>query len=136
MTGNEIVLDTNVIIELFKGNPKILAKLKGFQLINISSIVLGELMLGAYRSSDPHRHLAQINKFLRRCHVIAVTVETADEYAQIKSHLLSKGKPIPENDIWIAAVTKYHNLTLISADKHFAEVNMLRVENWEAGIAN
>ncbi|ODS87579.1 MAG: twitching motility protein PilT [Cytophagaceae bacterium SCN 52-12] len=130
MTGSEILLDTNVIIELFKGNPTILENLKGFQSVNISSTVLGELLLGAYRSSDPEKHLAQINGFLLKCQVLAVTAQTANEYGRIKSALLTKGKPIPENDIWIAAVTKYHNLTLISADKHFNEVEMLKVERW------
>jgi len=56
--------------------------------------------------------------------------ETADYYALIKSELLKKGKPIPENDIWIAATVKQYKLSLVTRDKHFNEINGLTIENW------
>jgi tRNA(fMet)-specific endonuclease VapC len=52
MTGNSILLDTNIVIELFKGNPAIAKRLDNQQLINIPFAVLGELYLGVYRSSN------------------------------------------------------------------------------------
>ena len=65
MIGNEIVLDTNIVIALFKGDVTILENLNKIQSVHIPSIVLGELLLEAYRSSDSQKHLLQINSFLQ-----------------------------------------------------------------------
>ena len=53
MTGNNILLDTNIVIELFKGNPSVAAFLEAKKFVDIPFAVLGELYLGAYRSSNP-----------------------------------------------------------------------------------
>lgn len=52
------------------------------------------------------------------------------EYGKIKSSLRKKGSPIPENDIWIAAIALRHNLTLVTRDKHFNEITGLKLKNW------
>ncbi|WP_227256242.1 PIN domain-containing protein [Pedobacter sp. MR2016-19] len=99
MTGSNL-LDTNIVIELFKGNPTITEFLETLEEeINIPFAVLGELYLGAYRSANPKKHIKQINSFLERCNVLIADDETANHYALIKTVLLQKGKPIPENDI-------------------------------------
>src|SRR5690606_10723997 len=131
MTGNSnIILDTNIVIELFKGNPDIIKHLGDLPLVKVSNVVLGELLLGAYRSSNTNKHLSQINGFLKKCELIGTDATTADTYAVLKTALLNKGKPIPENDIWIAAIAKQHQLTLITRDAHFGEVNGLKTEKW------
>lgn len=130
MTGNNILLDSNIIIELFKGNSSVTDQFKSYALVNIPFIVLGELYLGAYRSSNPEKHINQINSFLSKCQVLNGDEETADNYGKIKTFLLKKGKPIPENDIWIAAVAKQYQLALITRDSHFNEIDNLEVINW------
>jgi len=130
MTGNNILLDTNIVIELFKGNHSITNTLSDFEFVHIPFAVLGELYLGAYRSSNPQKHLTQVNAFLINCNVLLADSATADNYALIKSELLNKGKPIPENDIWIAVVAKQHKLILVTRDKHFNEVAGLKTEKW------
>jgi len=130
MTGNNL-LDTNIVIELFKGNTIITAFLESLdEGINIPFAVLGELYLGAYRSANPKKHIKQINSFLERCNVILADDETANQYALIKTSLLQKGKPIPENDIWIAAVSKQFDLKLHTKDKHFKEIDKLNFQSW------
>ncbi|RZK68657.1 MAG: type II toxin-antitoxin system VapC family toxin [Pedobacter sp.] len=130
MTGNNL-LDTNIVIELFKGNPKITAFLETLEEdINIPFAVLGELYLGAYRSANPKKHIKQINSFLESCNVLIADDETANQYALIKTALLQKGKPIPENDMWIAAVSKQFNLKLHTKDKHFKEIDSLNLQSW------
>lgn len=52
---------------------------------------------------------------------------TAEQYAVIKTMLFQKGKPIPENDIWIAATSLQHNIRLLTKDKHFEEVKEINV---------
>jgi tRNA(fMet)-specific endonuclease VapC len=48
----------------------------------------------------------------------------------IPSIVLVKGKPIPENDIWIAAIAEQHQLTLVTRDSHFQHVDGLVIEQW------
>lgn len=130
MTGNNL-LDTNIVIELFKGNATITTFLESLEgNINIPFAVLGELYLGAYRSVNPQKHISQINSFLERCNVLIADDETANHYALIKSALLQKGRPIPENDIWIAATSKQYNLQLHTKDKHFIEIDNLHLKSW------
>lgn len=130
MTGNNILLDTNIVIELFKGNPSVTASLEIYISINIPFAVLGELQLGAYRSSDPKKHIKQVNDFLNNCSVLNADSVTANNYALIKTALLNKGKPIPENDIWIAAIAKQYDLDLVTKDKHFNEIEGLSITYW------
>ena len=127
MTGNSILLDTNIIIELFKGNPSVTASLETHQSVNIPFAVLGELYLGAYRSSNPKKHINQVNDFLTKCNVLEADIETADNYALIKAGLLNKGKPIPENDIWIAALTIEYEGTLATYDKDFSAIEGIKL---------
>jgi tRNA(fMet)-specific endonuclease VapC len=55
---------------------------------------------------------------------------TATLYGSIKAALRKKGKPIPENDIWIAAIVQQHDLILITRDKHFSEIDNLNTGLW------
>jgi len=55
---------------------------------------------------------------------------TAQQYGDIKNQLRAKGRPIPENDIWIAAIAMQYQLTLVARDGHFHEVDGLQVEAW------
>lgn len=130
MTGSNILLDTSIVIELFKGNPLVTKSLENYSSVNIPFAVLGELYLGAYRSSNPQKHISQIKSFLNKSNVLIADDDTADNYAQIKTALLNKGRPIPENDIWIAALTKQYALILITRDNHFNEIENLKIENW------
>lgn len=120
----------NIVIELFKGNDVVMAHLEDRDMVDIPYAVLGELLLGAYRSANLKKHKSEINSFLKRCNVIGANAETSDTYGAIKAELLQKGKPIPENDIWIAAVAKQYDYTLVTRDKHFNEVDGLQVVNW------
>jgi tRNA(fMet)-specific endonuclease VapC len=122
MTGNKLLLDTNIVIELFKGNREIPVVLDEQEKIYIPVTVLGELYLGAYRSSNPQKKQEEINSFLLKCIVLVTDDRTAQTYALIKTTLLNKGKPIPENDIWIAATSLQHQLPLYTQDGHFKEI--------------
>lgn len=123
MTGNKVLLDTNIVIELFKGDQKILAFLDEQQNVFIAAAVLAELYLGAYRSANEQKHIDQIRTFLLQCTVLSADQATAESCAKVKAALLKKGKPIPENDIWIAATALQYNLPLYTHDKHFSEVD-------------
>ncbi len=96
----------------------------------LSSIVLGELYYGALKSTRVEVNLARLDEFARSSTVLVCDTETARHYGQIKSKLRERGRPIPENDIWIAAVAIQHRFVLATRDEHFDEVEGLPVEKW------
>lgn len=117
--SSECFLDTNVIIEVFRNNNSVDESLKKIQGLFISSIVVGELHYGAYASADPQRKLQQLSAFLANCTIISCDDTTAMFYGQLKFKLRKQGTPIPENDIWIAALAQQHDLPLYTFDNHF-----------------
>ncbi|HWR33091.1 MAG TPA: type II toxin-antitoxin system VapC family toxin [Chitinophagaceae bacterium] len=130
MTGSKFLLDTSIIIEIFDGNRKIadkLVKLSGFY---ISAVVLGELYIGINRVANKTKHLKKLNDFLDLCTVLNSDTITAMYYGEIISNLYKKGKPLPINDVWIAAAAMQHNLTLVTRDKHFNEIQGLKIKAW------
>jgi len=128
MTGNKCLLDTSVIIHTFKNNADIKARLSTFSEIFVPSIAAGELFYGAYCSANIKKHLDQSHKFLQNYAILIPDLATADLYGSIKAALKYKGKPIPENDIWIAAIAVQYELPLFTSDKHFKEIeNILLV---------
>ena len=130
MTGNKILLDTNIVIEIFDGNKSIadkINKLKGFC---IPAIVLGELYVGINRVINKPKHLKMLYGFMELSTVITIDKETAKHYGEIIASLYKKGKPIPTNDAWIAAIAKQYEFTLITRDKHFNEIENLKIKKW------
>lgn len=123
MTGNKCLLDTSIIIEAFKRNNTISGRLDAMLEVFVPVAVIGELFYGAYKSADPAKHITQLRSFLSNCKILLPDELTADIYGNIKSVLMKKGKPIPENDIWIAAMAKQYNLSLFTTDNHFKEID-------------
>lgn len=60
MTGNSVIADTNIFIDLMKGNTAIAEKLESFNEVHLSPVVLAELYFGAYRSATPEKHISKI----------------------------------------------------------------------------
>ena len=63
-------------------------------------------------------------------HLLNIDSITAKFYGEMISALYKKGKPLPTNDVWIAATAKQHNLTLISRDGHFKEIDGINLKKW------
>ena len=123
------LLDTNAVIALQNGDPGIREFLQKNDVI-VPSIVLGELYYGAYRSGRLQDNLAIIEDFATSSKILNCDVATARLYGAIKQQLKLKGRPIPENDIWIAAIAQQHGLTLVTQDTHFEAVDGLQLESW------
>jgi predicted nucleic acid-binding protein len=62
--------------------------------------------------------------------VLDVNEQTTNYYAEITLELKRKGKPIPTNDIWIAALCRQHRLPLLSRDRHFDLVARTKRVEW------
>jgi len=98
--------------------------------IFIPSIVLGELYFGAQKSAHKKKNNAIIDQFASANTILACDAETARQYGKIKESLHAKGRPIPENDIWIAAIAFQHQLPLVTHDQHFCEIKGLSIKTW------
>lgn len=124
------LLDTNAAIAHRKGDPALIKIIEDADAIFVSSITLGELYFGAYKSGRVEANLADTEQLALSGAVIICDVGTARIYGLTRHQLRLKGRPIPENDVWIAAVALQHNLTLLTRDVHFKEVDDLPVISW------
>jgi tRNA(fMet)-specific endonuclease VapC len=123
-------LDTNVIIDLLANDEAVRTMLGEAEEAFVSSIAIGELYYGAEKSTRPEENVSRIDQFAAGTTVLGCDTETARHYGRIKNMLRAKGRPIPENDLWIAAVARQHGLTLVTRDKHFTEIEDLPTVGW------
>lgn len=128
--NGRFLLDTNIIISFFAEDPLIHKHIINAPEIFVPCIAIGELFFGAYKSSKTKENLSLIDEFAIRNTVLACNADTAKIYGEIKSKLREKGQPIPENDIWIAAIAMQHSLELVTRDTHFTAVENLEVKLW------
>jgi len=124
-----ILLDTNVYRRLYDADSDLIEKIEKSQKIFMSPIVLGELFSGFRKGNREQQNMRWLEKFCgsNSIEVIEIGEETAKHYALIKEGLEKKGKPIPTNDIWIAAQAMENGAVLVTNDGHFEEVAGLRV---------
>lgn len=129
MSGRYL-LDTNIIIALFADDTAVKENLAGAEETFVPSIAIGEMCYGARKSVRVQENLTRIDEFAASSVVLGCNSDTARRYGEIKNTLRMKGRPIPENDIWIAAIALRHDLTLVTRDAHFNEIESLKVATW------
>ncbi len=124
---NRILLDTNAYVAFKQGEASVLEILQHADLIGMSAIVLGELTAGFAAGSKQKANLNELHLFLDtpRIAVFPVDEVTATYYARVYANLRLKGKPIPTNDLWIAATALQQGCKLCSFDVHFKAVENL-----------
>lgn len=119
-----LLLDTNVLADFFSGDPETMEAFQRARTLAINTVVLGELLGGFALGSREEANRRLLSRFLSspRVTMLPTTGETAEHYADVYSRLRRKGKPIPSNDMWIAASAREHGLVLFSGDARFREV--------------
>ena len=130
MNGKRYLLDSNIIIALFGGDQGVLVQASKALEVFIASIVVGELYYGAQKSGKQQANITRVDRLASTNTILSCDQETARWYGQIKNELKEKGRPIPENDIWIAALARQYHLILVTRDKHFEAIDDLRLEAW------
>jgi tRNA(fMet)-specific endonuclease VapC len=129
MSG-KYLLDTNVAIRVLNREVDLEAQrdpgLEAFLCVT----VVGELLFGAAKSARPDENRTRVEGLIDVCPLIPHDVGTAKRYGALKAELRSKGRPIPENDVWVAASALQHGLILAARDQHFRYVEGLDVEAW------
>ena len=128
---NEILLDTSVVVAHLRGDINVLALTTTTETsLFISLVVLGELYKGALSSTRPEHNRHRVDDFLSIAGLLHPDSATAEVYAKVAVQLKRKGHPIPENDVWIAAVALECNMPLATRDAHFQEVEGLKLIGW------
>lgn len=122
-----ILLDTNAYTALLRGHPEVASRVRLASRVLFSMVVIGELLAGFRHGSRRRENLRVLDDFLRNPHfdAVPVTRASAERFALVWSGLRAKGKPIPTNDVWIAAHAMETGAELISFDRHFEEVDGL-----------
>ena len=122
-----LAFDTNIVIRFFKNDPVITNRLTSSPIIYLPIPVIAELLFAARNSSRPEENLKIYNEFIATCNFMSITKETANQYSITRLQLKQKGRPIPENDLWIASLCLEHSLTLVTVDAHFDNIDELDV---------
>ncbi len=129
MSGR-FLLDTNITIAFLSGEHAIVHHVDDVEAYFISSIIAGEMFYGASYSANVDENIRRIESFLADTELVSCDEGTSRLFGEIKASLRRKGRPIPDNDIWIAASAKQHSLTLVTRDGHFEEVDGLALVRW------
>jgi tRNA(fMet)-specific endonuclease VapC len=125
------LLDANAVIAFQNNDPMLVKLLTTSQSTwYIPAPALGELYYGAYNSGQVGKNLDVVDQLSISVVIIRCDRFTARLYGEIRHSLKVKGRPIPETDIWIAALAVQHSLSLVTRDAHFKEVGQLIVETW------
>ncbi len=119
-----VLLDSNAYSLLMRGHEEVAGLVRRAEEVLFSAVVVGELMYGFRRGTHFERNAADLRTFLDSPYSSFVEVGpvTADRYARIAAALRAKGRPIPTNDVWIAAHAMETGADLVSADVHFEHV--------------
>jgi predicted nucleic acid-binding protein len=124
----KLALDTNAYSSLQLGNvPDLKQLVDQAELIILPFVVDAELRAGFQKGNRKTDNNNKLQKFeeIDRVVVLWPNDLTNELYAQVWAELASNGKPIPTNDVWIAAICLQHQLGLASSDKHFDHVPLL-----------
>jgi tRNA(fMet)-specific endonuclease VapC len=125
-----VILDTNGLSALADGDTELEPLLRRAAAIAIPVIVLGEYQYGIRRSRNRKRYERWLAEIVSSCRVLVVDEGTAEHYADVRDELKQAGRPIPGNDLWIAALARQHALPLLSRDQHFDFVPGLARVGW------
>lgn len=126
----KLVIDTNFYKALIDENPNALEALENANTIYIPFVVYAELYYGFKHGSKFDVNFKTLNRFIENfsIQIIHGDTDVATKYADIFNDLLKKGKPIPTNDVWIAACCMSVGGILHTYDKHFNSVHQIQVK--------
>jgi tRNA(fMet)-specific endonuclease VapC len=123
-------MDTTVVVAYFRGDQTLPPRFAEATAIYLPWVVLGELYFCAQRAQRRQEQAAYIRELLTYAMVLYPDHRTTEFYGQVKAERAQGGCPIPDNDLWIAAVARQHDLPLATRDAHFAAVPLLRTLAW------
>ena len=122
-----VAVDTNRLTDLFQGDAQLAKQLGTCEEVWIPLMALAEIKAGFYGGDRLNRNEALLGSLLARdtVGILFPARDTAEHYARLFVQLKRAGTPVPDNDLWIAALALEHDLTLITRDRHFERIPQL-----------
>jgi len=122
-----VALDTNRLTDLFQGDAALAERLGACEEVWIPLVVLAEMKAGFLGGAQRQRNEILLQELLAKetVGVLFPGRETAEHYARLFVQLKRAGTPVPDNDLWIAALALEHDLLLITRDRHFERIPQL-----------
>lgn len=125
-----MILDTNAVSSLLAGNPDLGTVLAKANRHHLPLPVIAEYQFGLLALRKRKRYQSLLRRLEADSTILFPNRETADWYATIRHDLNQRGQPIPEGDLWIAALARQHSLKIVSQDQHFDHVEKVRRIGW------
>ena len=125
-----MILDTNALSAIADNEPAAVRIFSHAATIELPVIVLGEYCFGIAQSRRRSEYETWLEELIAATRVLPVDEETSGHYAQVRAELKKAGRPVPSNDLWIAALSRQHRLPLMSQDQHFDAVQGLKRIGW------
>jgi tRNA(fMet)-specific endonuclease VapC len=127
-----VLLDTNFLIALLAEEAAVVRGAQEAEAVYVPAIAVGELYYGARKSARATENVERVAALAAASAVLPCDAATAAVYGEVKAALRARGTPIPENDLWVAALARQHQLRLVSRDAHFTVIPGLDVVGWGA----
>ena len=131
------LLDTDHLSYVQERHPRVLARLgsvRSEDRLLTSVIGIGELLKGVYLLPNGKRRRELLSLYHRAIEdmdeILPISRPVAEKFAEIDATLRRTGRPIPVNDLWVAAVALLEDAVLVTGDEHFSYVGGLKTENW------
>ena len=125
-----MILDTNALSAVADGESSVVTHIGKAERIAVPVVVLGEYRFGIAQSRHRASYESWLKEWIAVVMVLNIDEETTHSYSAIGLELKKEGKPIPANDLWIAALCRQHSLPLLSRDRHFDVISGLRRIAW------
>lgn len=125
-----LLLDTNALLDFAESEPAIMEVLARAQALVLPVVVVGEYRFGIAQARNPTDYNHWLERLIVQTDVLNITDETTTHYATVRLDLKRVGKPIPMNDVWIAALCRQHELPILSRDRHFDAVPRIERLDW------
>ena len=125
-----LILDTNALSAVADGENSAIEIVGRAERLAVPVIVLGEYRLGIAQSRQKTSYESWLRQWIAAVLVLDIDEGTTHSYAAIGVELKKMGRPIPVNDLWVAALCRQHSLPLLTRDRHFDLVSGLRRFDW------
>jgi tRNA(fMet)-specific endonuclease VapC len=122
MNYERLAIDTHIAVPLINRDPGFRQFTRGYVQLCMPVVVLAELHHGILRSNAVSQNLEQLEQFIRRCEILVLDATGAMAWAELRLKLISLGRPIPRDDLWIAAICIGHQVPLATVDAHFNDL--------------
>ena len=129
-----ILLDTNTIIHVLRGNPKVGERFRSCAgEIAVPAMVLGELLFGVAKSDNPQKNGSLLKTIMDALPVLHTNNQIMEIFAMQKAALSRRGEPVGDADTLSAATALAYDATLVTGNmRHFTRFEGLRIEDWTA----